>query len=160
MIYFPVDDRCNGKPRGGEEDRVLPGALGTRGCQQICLLQGGVHYCNVSLDLFCSDMHLFICVFFFLASGAAEKTRVGASPGYPTHLNTDSSAVLNAKPYSHMRPFSGLLQHFLWNVKATNDFPGNLHLHFPASSPGNIRGNFPGKVILGWSVGMKPGPLQ
>lgn len=35
-----VDDGCGGKPRGGEEDRVLPGAVAARGRGQIHLLQG------------------------------------------------------------------------------------------------------------------------
>lgn len=40
MCSASVDDRRDRKPRGREEDWVLPGALGTRGSGQICLLQG------------------------------------------------------------------------------------------------------------------------
>lgn len=31
----------------------------------------------------------------FIVSGAAEKTRIGAGVGYPTHLKADSTANLN-----------------------------------------------------------------
>lgn len=40
FFFLPsVDDGCERKPGGGEEDRVLRGSLGTRGSGQIRLLQ-------------------------------------------------------------------------------------------------------------------------
>lgn len=67
FLFPPADDRCDRKPRGGEEGRVLPGALGTRGSGQICLLQGEELNASVKVlvDCFvvltCNWLPVFTC---------------------------------------------------------------------------------------------------
>lgn len=53
FLFPPADDRCDRKPRGGEEGRVLPGGLGTRGSGQIRLLQGKEPNARVKLLVGC-----------------------------------------------------------------------------------------------------------